>query len=66
MDKRTYQSMVSELRQLSNRIDRLNAFTATDVYEKLSKQEKIWLNEQLNAMKWYYNTLKNRVWYYSY
>lgn len=64
MKKRTYQRMVTELRQLSNRIDKLTVFKVTDTYAKLSKQEIIWINEQLNAMKWYYSCLKNRVLYY--
>jgi len=65
MDKRTLQRMVAELRQLSNRIDKLNVFTVTDTYEKLSEQERIWINEQLNAMRWYYHSLKHRVLFYS-
>ena len=64
MNKRTYQRMVAELRQLSNRIDKLTVFKVTETYAKLSKQEKTWLNEQLNAMKWYYCILKRRVLYY--
>lgn len=64
MDKRTYQRMVAELRQLDRRIDKLTVFKFTETYAKLSKQEKIWLNEQLNAMKWYYSSLKSRVLYY--
>ena len=64
MDKRTYQRMNAELRQLRNRLNRLNDFTETDVYLALPLQERVLINEQLNAMKWYYHSLKNRVLFY--
>ena len=64
MDKKTYQRMVAELRQLSNRIDKLNVFIVKDCFKKLSGHEQIMLMEQLNAMKWYYHSLKNRVLFY--
>ena len=64
MNKRTLQRMVAELRQLRNQLNRLNDFTGTDVYLALPLQERVLINEQLNAMKWYYSSLKNRVWYY--
>lgn len=64
MDKRTYQRMNAELRQLSNRIDRLTVFTITDTFKKLSGHEQIMINEQLNAMTWYYHSMKKRVLFY--
>lgn len=59
-----YERMVEELRELRNRIDKLNNFTETDLFLTLSIQERVWMNEQLNAMKWYYSSLKNRVLFY--
>jgi len=64
MDKKTYQRMVAELRQLSNRIDKLNVFLVKDSFKKLSGHEQIMIMDQLNAMKWYYHSLKNRVLFY--
>ena len=65
MTKKVYHKMVSELRQLGERVDRLNRFTETDAYLALPLQERVWINEQLNAMKWYYSSLKKRVLFYS-
>jgi len=64
MDKKTFQRMVAELRQLSDRIDRINVFTVTDSFQKLSGHEQLMLMDQLNAMRWYYHSLKNRIEYY--
>lgn len=64
MKKEAYNRMVSELKQLDDRIDRLEDFTLTKNYLALSLPEKTWINEQLNAMKWYYSALKNRVLFY--
>ena len=64
MDKRTYQRMVVEFRQLSNRIDRLDIFTVTDAFENLSLREKLMIKDQLIAMRRYHTMLGDRIEYY--
>ena len=65
MDKRMYQRIVAERRQLENRIDKLRIFFVTETFAKLSNTEKGWLRDQLNAMKWYHHILCVRIEYYS-
>ena len=65
MDKRTFQRMVAERRQLDRRIDKLRVFFVTEAFAKLSDTEKGWLRYQLNAMKWYKHFLSVRITYYS-
>ena len=64
MDKRTYQRMVAELRQLSKRIDKLTVFRVTDTYENLSLREQLMIEDQLLAMRRYHYMLKERIEYY--
>jgi len=64
MNKKTLQRMKTELRQLSDRIDKINVFTVTDTFDQLSRHEQLILRDQLHAMTWYYESLKNRIEYY--
>lgn len=65
MDKRTFQRMISERRQLDKRIDKLRVFLVTEAFAKLPDREKDWLRDQLMAMKRYYSILCFRINYYS-
>lgn len=53
--------VVTELKELSNRVDSLSTFLFTDIFAKLDMVDQTLLEQQLVLMRGYLKILKARV-----